>query len=124
MESTSMKQLTSRTAALALCAALWANTFAQSPPPPQQPQVVDEEDVVRITTNLVQFDAVVTDKAGRQVTDLRAEDFEVLEDGKPQQITNLAYVALDRRANQAGRPAVASVQEANVPSVASVASVS
>ncbi len=36
----------------------------------QQPQKPDEEDVVRITTNLVQVDAVVTDKSGKVVTDL------------------------------------------------------
>jgi VWFA-related protein len=52
----------------------------------------DEDDVVRITSNLVQIDAVVTDKKGRQVTDLRADEFEILADGKPQQITNFSYV--------------------------------
>ena len=52
----------------------------------------DEDDVVRITSNLVQFDAVVTDKQGRQVTDLKAEEFEILADGKPQKITNFSYV--------------------------------
>ena len=34
---------------------------------PQQQQV-EKEDVVRITTNLVQVDAIVTDKNGKQVT--------------------------------------------------------
>lgn len=52
----------------------------------------DEDDVVRITTNLVQMDVVVVDKKGNQVTDLRAEDFEVYEDKRPQQITNFSYV--------------------------------
>ena len=119
-----MKQFTSRLLALALACALSAAAFAQQPqpsPPPGRPQAVDEEDVVRITANLVQFDAVVTDKAGRQITDLRAEDFEVLEDSKPQQITNLSYVALDRRANPSARPAA--VQEANVPGLASASNV-
>lgn len=62
--------------------------------PPRIPQTVehDEDDVVRITSNLVQIDAVVTDKKGRQVTDIKAEEFEILADGKPQQITNFAYV--------------------------------
>jgi VWFA-related protein len=80
-------------------------TTPQNPPPPspppatQQPsqnpaaQREEEDDVVRITTNLVQFDAVVTDKKGRQVTDLTAGDFEILADGRPQQITNFSYVA-------------------------------
>jgi VWFA-related protein len=49
--------------------------------------------VVRITTNLVQVDAVVTDKRGRQVTDLKLEDFEILEDGKPQRITYFSYIS-------------------------------
>ena len=52
----------------------------------------DDEDVVRITTNLVQVDAVVT-RGGKQVTDLRAEDFEILEDGRPQPITNFSYIS-------------------------------
>jgi VWFA-related protein len=62
--------------------------------PPGAPATVehDEDDVVRITSNLVQIDAVVTDKKGRQVTDLKAEEFEILADGKPQKITNFSYV--------------------------------
>jgi VWFA-related protein len=62
--------------------------------PPGVPQTVehDEDDVVRITSNLVQIDAVVTDKKGRQVTDLKPEEFEILADGKPQKITNFSYV--------------------------------
>jgi hypothetical protein len=62
--------------------------------PPGIPQTVehDDTDVVRITTNLVQIDAVVTDKKGRQVTDLKPEEFEILADGKPQKITNFSYV--------------------------------
>lgn len=52
-----------------------------------------EQDVVRITTNLVQVDVVVTDKDGNQVTDLTANDFELLQDGKPQKIKNLSYIS-------------------------------
>jgi VWFA-related protein len=51
-----------------------------------------DEDVVRITTNLVQFDAVVTDRQGRLVTDLRADEFEVLLDGKRQEVSNFSFV--------------------------------
>jgi VWFA-related protein len=62
--------------------------------PPGMPATVehDEDDVVRISSNLVQIDAVVTDKKGRQVTDLKADEFEILADGKPQKITNFSYV--------------------------------
>src|SRR2546423_650073 len=102
MEFYRMKEFASRLLTFALACALAATAFAQQQPltPSAQtkPQAVDEEDVVRITANLVQLDAVVTDKSGRQITDLRAEDFEVLEDGRQQQLTNVSYVSLDRRA--------------------------
>ena len=62
-----------------------------TPTPPQQDS--DADDVVRITTNLVQVDAVVTDKKGAQVTDLKPEEVEIFEDGRPQQITNFSYVS-------------------------------
>src|SRR5687768_3100621 len=63
------------------------------PPVTQQPaQQDDDDDVVRITTNLVQLDAVVLDKDGRHVTDLRPEDFEIVEDGRKRPITNFSYV--------------------------------
>ena len=57
----------------------------------------DPQDVVRITTGLVQVDVVVT-KDGKQVSDLKAEDFEILEDGRRQQITNFAYISVNRAA--------------------------
>src|SRR5260370_27917333 len=64
----------------------------QTPPPVREPAVPGEDDVVRITANLVQIDAVVTDKKGTQITDLTDQDFEVLEDGRRQKISNLSYV--------------------------------
>ena len=51
-----------------------------------------EQEVVRITTNLVQVDLVVT-KDGKQIRDLKPEDFEILEDGRRQTITHFAYVS-------------------------------
>ena len=59
-----------------------------------QPPVNTQDEVVRITTNLVQVDAVVTDRAGHQISDLTPEDFEVYEDGRKQQITNFSYIKL------------------------------
>jgi len=77
-------------------------TFAQQPtasptpqqPPPLQlkPPEIDSQDVVRITTNLVQVDVVVT-KNDKVVSDLQPDDFEIFEDGKPQTITNFSYVS-------------------------------
>ena len=54
----------------------------------------DDDDVVKITSKLVQVDAVVTDKKGEQITDLNVSDFQVLQDGKAQKITGFSYVPL------------------------------
>ncbi len=50
------------------------------------------ESVIRVSVDLVQVDATVTDANGRHVADLQASDFEVLEDGKPQRITHFSFV--------------------------------
>ena len=58
----------------------------------QKPVADDKDDVVKITTNLVQVDAVVT-KDGKIVTNLTPDDFEIYEDGKRQTITSFAYIS-------------------------------
>src|SRR6185295_1866905 len=55
---------------------------AQQVKPKPSPTPVDEEDVIRINTNVVQVDATVVDKQGKVVTNLKAEDFEIVEEGK------------------------------------------
>jgi len=64
------------------------------PAPPAVPQKKsdDQDEVVKITTNLVQVDAVVT-KDGKAVTNLAADDFEIYQDGKKQTITSFAYIS-------------------------------
>jgi VWFA-related protein len=42
--------------------------------------------------NLVQVDAAVADKKGQEITDLSADDFTVLANGKPQTITHFSYI--------------------------------
>jgi VWFA-related protein len=90
-------------AALALSAALSAPLPGQTPqptprkdaPPRPAPQAApppERDEVVRISVNLVQLDVTVTDDKGRLVTDLKPEDFEVYEDGRPRQITYFSYV--------------------------------
>jgi VWFA-related protein len=58
----------------------------------QQPA---SQPVFSVGTTLVQVDAEVTDSKQRHVTNLRAEDFEVILDHKVPPITNLTYVDLD-----------------------------
>lgn len=97
-----MKKKTSL--AFVLLFSLVVNSFSQTTPsPPQRTAVQQEqsdEDVVKITTNLVQVDVTVTDKNGKQVTDLRADEIEILEDNRPQKITNFSYVSLDSAAGE------------------------
>jgi VWFA-related protein len=65
--------------------------FAQQPAPaPSQAN----QDVTRISTQLVQVDVVVTDKKGRHVEDLSQADFELLVDGKKQALTYFSHINL------------------------------
>src|ERR1700682_152223 len=92
------RTLLSLVLALTICSSVSAQEPGSRPkptrtsPPRQEPVVPADDDVVRITANLVQVDAVVTDKKGIQITDLTDQDFEVFEDGRPQKISNLSYV--------------------------------
>lgn len=54
----------------------------------------NQETVVRITTQLVQIDAIITDKKGQHIEDLSEDDFELTVDGKPQQLTHFKLVRL------------------------------
>lgn len=81
--------------ALLLSICVFVPALAQNKPaapPPPQKKAEAEDDVVRITTNLVQVDAVVT-KGGKTVPNLTAEDFEIYEDGRKQTITSFAYIS-------------------------------
>lgn len=60
---------------------------AQQPAPQQTP-----DDVIRVRTKEVRLDIVVKDKKGRLVKDLSATDFEIAEDGVPQQIQSFRFV--------------------------------
>ncbi|MCL4855475.1 MAG: hypothetical protein KJZ78_29270, partial [Bryobacteraceae bacterium] len=54
-----------------------------------------EPPTIRISVRLVQVDAVVTGSDGRPVTGLTAGDFEVLQDGRTQDIVHCSYVPAD-----------------------------
>jgi VWFA-related protein len=65
---------------------LWAQ---QTPAPPQvEPPPV----IFRVEVDYVEADAYVTDAQGNPVNDLKLEDFEVLEDGRPQKVTSFSLV--------------------------------
>ncbi|HWS85674.1 MAG TPA: VWA domain-containing protein [Pyrinomonadaceae bacterium] len=74
--------------AVALFATLYllAPARAQQTGSPAPPPGKDEEDVVRISTELVQTDVMVFDGSGKFVDGLKPEQFELRVDGKPQQV--------------------------------------
>jgi VWFA-related protein len=111
--------------AVILIAQLGSGAFGQQPrtpstgpPPPTQPQPQrpESDDVVRITTNLVQVDAVVTDKSGKVVTDLRPEEVQIFEDGHQQKITHFSYNVAETPAASARREKPATVDK-NAPPI-------
>lgn len=71
---------------LFVVAFLFVESFGQQPStsPP-------DDDIVKITTSLIQLDLVVTGKDGRPITGLKKEDFQVYQDGKLQNVTELSY---------------------------------
>src|SRR5205085_10028282 len=101
-----------------LCAAWGATSGAQSGPPQapapqaapaqpspgqpaqpqqgQQPQAQQSQDqqqpgyVISMTVPVVNVDVVVTDNDGNYLSGLKKENFRILEDGKPQTVTNFA----------------------------------
>ncbi len=58
--------------------------------PPAVSEEVDEDEVVRVETQLVTVPTIVTDRSGRPLSGLRADNFVVLEDGSPQRLANFA----------------------------------
>ncbi|HEY8563291.1 MAG TPA: VWA domain-containing protein [Pyrinomonadaceae bacterium] len=78
-------------ASLSIFCSLFSLAISAQIPNPPTPENQDNE-VVKISTNLIQIDATVTDKNGIAVTNLTTDDFELLQDGKPQKLVNLTYV--------------------------------
>jgi VWFA-related protein len=84
-----MRWSSSAVAAALLLAAVSAPAPAQVPAPPVVPGARAE---------IVQLDAVVTDARGVIVRDLAREDFQILEDGRPQSVAQFFVVTRSRPA--------------------------
>src|SRR6266850_4962223 len=61
-------------------------TLAQQPPPPQPPVTF------KVEVNYVEIDANVSDAQGNFVRALTKDDFQLIEDGKPQALTVFSMV--------------------------------
>jgi VWFA-related protein len=66
------------------------NGFSQTTKP--SPPVVEDAEVIRVDSSLVQMDFQVVDKKDNPVKNLTASDIEIYQDGKLQTITNFSYV--------------------------------
>lgn len=75
-------------ATVLLCGAIAGAQGRQDEPPADGP-------IFRLSVDLVQLDAVVTDKKGRHVTTLGPEDFEVYQDGRPQPVVAATYIVTE-----------------------------
>jgi VWFA-related protein len=80
-----------RLLAVVLGVCLGSVSFGQKPDSSQS-QKPPEGDVVRITTSLVQVDAVITDESGKVITDLKPEELQLFEDNRSQKITHFSYI--------------------------------
>src|SRR5690242_5539276 len=69
----------------ALFCAMLLTTVAFAQTKPDKP--VEQDDVIRVNTELVQTDVMVFDKQGRFVDGLKAEQFDLKVDKKPQTIS-------------------------------------
>ncbi len=85
----------------------------QTPPPQtppaqnpsaQAPAQADQTPTFRADINFVRVDVIVTDRQGNPVHDLRQEDFEVTEDGKPQTIQTFKLVNVTENAGVGSDP--------------------
>lgn len=106
-----------RLAFLALATALLVAAAPGTPPAAAQEEepVGEQLFIDSVDVNVVNVDVYVTDKEGEPVTGLTADDFEVLENGRPMKVTNFYAIAGNRVA--IGPEGVAAPPPAAVPGV-------
>jgi VWFA-related protein len=68
----------------------------QTPPPPSDPRRQSNSHAIVANVDLVQIDAVVTDKDGKLIKGLKPRNFELYEEGKLQKLENIDYFDMER----------------------------
>lgn len=87
------------------------------PPTPQAPKGADKK-VLKSFVDLVQIDAVVTDKDGKLIKGLTAANFQLSEDGKNQKIEKMDYFdveKMDTAEKEDNEPVIISMKGSNDP---------
>ena len=75
--------------------------------PTQEPGQSRTSTKIRVAVDQVYVEAVVMDKSGQHVTDLKPEDFQVFFDGRAQKLTNFSYTW----AQPSQQPEIQAIQE-------------
>ena len=88
--------------------------------PPPKPTPSDDQ-TIRIETQLVQVEVTVTDKQGKVIRDLKQADFELKEDGKPQDIAYFSIGTATRPARWLGTEPRAKSKDATPTTTTSTA---
>jgi|GEM_PF-3260466 len=86
-----------------------ANIYAQTP--------TTQDETVRVSSFIVQTEAIVTDKSGRRITGLKASDFTITDDGKPQNVDYFTAIEGSRvlETNTATVPAATNPSKTEAP---------
>src|SRR6266481_4809232 len=75
----------------------------------KQTRSADDDDIIKVTSNLVSLDVIVKDKKGKAVTDLNREDFTVTENGVAQKIEFFDSTLTTTNNNEATQTATSTV---------------
>ena len=90
----------SRVSSLLCCFVLTAGLAFPQPTPDRPPASGQAGATIRTSTRLVLLDVLVTDRYGKAVHGLQAQDFTILEDGELQQVKYLEEQAPDRQGSK------------------------
>lgn len=84
-----------RARAFAAAAGLLVSVAALAAQDPAPPPGQGQTPTFRGSVDAVSVDVIVTDKQGRSITDLKVEDFEIVENKKPQAIQTFKLIKID-----------------------------
>src|ERR1043166_1613101 len=78
-----------------LCLVLMGTQAVVTQTPQKPQQEIAPDDIVRISTSLVQTDVVIVDKDERVIPDIKLDEIKVTDNGKRQDLKFLEFVAPD-----------------------------
>ncbi len=83
-------KLSNFVAIFALTFAFSSSVIAQEAKPTPPPKIEDDNDIIKVESRLVVVPVSVLDASGQPVTNLKAHDFRILEENKPQEIAQVS----------------------------------